>query len=279
MKKIIFLLGILIGFPVLAEVNNGNNALSRSLSESQINQNFEAGKPSAQAPQFGINASGGSVPLFTEATRPADQLFEASEKAEEELGIDQNAYLTGEMVSEMELGIRQDRALAFVSFSPKPDFMRGKYLNGDDVVIPDEHDAFWVPKFTKTLDINGEYLGLVYVTSRPGVPATNQDLQNAVIAFTHENISVYFPGKKLYLVNVPNGAGINVGVSTESTSKGVFASIASLFGGGGASGALGASYTKNDGDTRYATTFGRQILVFIDGGIVPIHIDFTEPKK
>lgn len=272
-KKLI--LGILFSMPLSAFAADSQNVDTKSFagSDANINQNFEAGKPQAQTPQFGINSAGSAVPLFTQATRSADQLYEAYERVQELLNISiSDEYLTDQMLSEMEVGIRQERELAFVSFSPKEGFIRNKTSLSDRE--RGENEALLLPRFTKTLTIKGEYLGLLYVTSRQGVPTTDQDMRNAVIAFTSENISLYFPSKKIYLVDVPEGVGINVGVSTESTAKGLFASIGALFG-GTSSGALGVSYTKNDGDTRYTTTIGRQILVFVDNGLVPININFN----
>jgi hypothetical protein len=202
-------------------------------------------------------------------------LFEAYERVEDTLGLDQNSFLTQTMMEEMEQGIRQNRPLAFVSFSPKPRFMSIKYIVGDHQKPQSEHDVFPVPTFTKTLNIKGVYLGLIYVSSYAGVPATDQDLQNAVSAFSKENLSPYFPKSRIYLVNVPDGAGINVGVKTESASTGIFGSIG--FPIGSASGGVGASHTENNGDTRYATTLGRQVLVFADNGQIPIHLDFRTP--
>jgi hypothetical protein len=276
-KKTVFILGILLSFPVLADtIRQNTNALGFGQGNASINQTFAASKVVAQTPQFGNSASSGAVPIFSGATSTADQLVGPYEDALVAIGIDRSVYLTKALLDEMELGVREEREFAFVSYAPVSDYIVAKSLSGKKAAVG-KHQVFVSPKFTNRLNIKGSYLGLLYVSSLPGVSATDQDLKNAVTAFTVENILPYFWGKNIYLVKVPNGSGINVGVKTESLAKSLFVSIASLF--GEASGGIGGSLTQNNGDTRYSTTLGEQILVFVENGLLPIHLDFMTPQN
>lgn len=281
MKKLYTaLLFSLVSLPVFAEMSQTTGVAQQQetqavgISGASVHQNFEASKPTAQLPQFGNSASSSAVPIFSGATATADQLVGPYESAMDALGIDRTVYLTKSMVDEMEAGITSERSLSFVHYAPMSDYMSAKYLAGNQHYVIGDHEVFAAPRFTNNLNLTGgKYLGLIYSTTLAGVSATDQDLKNAVIAFTQENILPYFWGRKIYLVKVPNGSGINVGVKTESLAKSIFISLASMLGGG--SGGIGGSLTQNNGDTRYSTTLGEQILVFVDEGVVPIHLNFT----
>jgi hypothetical protein len=288
MKKLYTaLLFSLVSLPVFAEMSQTTGVAQQQatqavgISGSSVNQNFQASKVVAQPPQFGNSASSSAVPIFSGATATADQLVGPYEAAIDALGIDRAVYLTKSMIDEMELGITSERPLSFVHYAPVSDYMTAKYLSGNKHFAIEDHDVFIVPRFTNNLNLtHGKYLGLIYSTTLAGVSATDQDLKNAVISFNTEEILPYFLGRQVYLVKVPNGSGINVGVKTESLAKSLYITLASLLGSG--SGGIGGSLTASNGDTRYSTTLGEQILVFVDDkeGGAPIHLDFsTQPKE
>lgn len=254
-------------------VQSGSYAGSASYSGGN-NVTFAGGGSQAYLPQFGINTGVTGPALFTEATRNAGLLYEAYLNALRNCGQDEG-YTTLGLAKRKLAGVDVKYDNAEARFSPTNYFLwqslsiTGKKRLDTNLVIK-------APRFgTEVYLKKGKYLGLIYVSSIQDQNVTQQDLMAAVEMLTLEEIQPYFVGRRLHLVFVPGGSGINIGVSTEGTSKGLFGSIGNLM--GSTSGGIGASYSNNDGTTHMAATLGNQVLVFLEGEGIPIKITTAPP--
>jgi hypothetical protein len=239
------------------------------------NVNFEAGRVQAPLPQFGINNGVMGPPLFTEPTRPASQLYEAYFNAIRSCGPD-DGYTTVALSKKKAEGLDVTYNNAIARFSPTNYFiLRSQSITGKRY---DENLIVKSPIVGTEISIRkGRCIGLVYISTIQGQNTTQADLLSAVQLLTLEKIQPYFPGKQLHLILVPGGSGINIGITSEGTSKGFFSSIG--FPMGAASGGVGGNYTTNDGSTRMATTLGNQIMVFVEGEGRPINLSPAPPVQ
>ncbi len=221
---------------------------------------------STPSPAIGLPANQGSspTPLLGQVPPPPYVLFwrlieETSKFGDIEItGKDDVAQWT------------MDTKTASVTFAPSPYFLKFKKPSPEST--PGRNLS---AKFSTKFQGRVNWLGAVMFSSKNGAlilpPADKGLVWEALEAVSHESL------KRVVVVPVPHGAGVSVGVRSETSNFGISSAlgkILSVFIG------LGPSFSVQDGTTMPTGTWSQQYLVFEeDPNGIPFAIDLVTPQE
>lgn len=282
MKKFIFILGTLLSFPVIADVNTNATGVGQAASNAFINQTFEGSKASPTVPNPQITTPT-ITPLFGQWTRPSWEVYEALDNALR--GLSEQSVLVGPALMEnLSHDVPGDSEYIDLSFTPNINFFRmreyfctARDKNCDHGVI---HGMGTLVPIVDHLELRGgALLGFIQASTKEDVVANPSRMRTDVQLFVAKTIKIpdeILNSKRIHILYIPEGSAVNGGYKTDGSTTGFWASLGGIL--NPASGALGGSYTSSNAQAMNAPQVGHQYLVFADWNNGPyINIDLR-PK-
>ena len=252
--KITVLLALLLGYSQLVAattntVTTQNEAGAISNSSTIIN-----GAPASPAVGFPGLAGSTAPPLLQQMPPPPYVLFGRLLDLTTQFG-DMEVTGPNDLVQ-----FKLETGVAVATFAPSPRFIRYKKpvpgCGSSDNVFCVLDTKPLTARFSAQYKGNVNWLGSVYVSSKPGAvfvpPADKQVVWNII----NENSSADL--RRVIIVPVPQGYGINVGVTSDGSALGISGTLSKLF---SVFVGIGPSLSTQSGTTMVAGTWSQQYLV------------------